>query len=234
MKICPGCGAQCQDSVRFCTNCGTAFEPIQSPAVIQQNDNTQDPGGGWQQNGGPQDQYGYGGWQQNSGPQGGQYGYGGWQQNGGPQGQYGYGGWQQNGGPQGQYGYGGWQQNGGPQYNTFGIRQRSIALAVIFTLITFGIYGIYWMIRINDDVNQLANEPEATSGGLVFLFTLITFGIYGYYWLYKMGERCDAIRGEWNGSKSILYLVLGLVGLSIVSYALIQDVINKTLPMEQI
>ena len=49
-----------------------------------------------------------------------------------------------------------------------------------------------------------------------------------------MGERCDAIRGEWNGSKSILYLVLGLVGLSIVSYALIQDVINKTLPMEQI
>ena len=173
MKICPGCGAQCQDSVRFCTNCGTAFEPIQSPAVIQQNDNTQDPGGGW-------------------------------------------------------------QQNGGPQYNIFGIRRRSIALAVIFTLITFGIYGIYWMIRINDDVNQLANEPEATSGGLVFLFTLITFGIYGYYWLYKMGERCDAIRGEWNGSKSILYLVLGLVGLSIVSYALIQDVINKTLPMEQI
>lgn len=148
-----------------------------------------------------------------------------------------YGGWQQNSGPQGQYN--GWQQNSGPyphmpvpQYNTFGIRHRSIVLAIIFTVITFGIYGIYWMIRINDEVNQLANEPEATSGGLVFLFTLITFGIYGYYWLYKMGERCDAIRGEWNGSKSILYLVLGLIGLSIVSYALIQDVINKCLPMQ--
>ena len=87
---------------------------------------------------------------------------------------------------------------------------------------------------INDEVNQLANEPEATSGGLVFLFSLITLGIYSYYWLYKMGERCDSIRGEWNGSKSILYLVLGLVGLSIVSYALIQDVINKSLPEQAV
>ena len=87
-------------------------------------------------------------------------------------------------------------------------------------------------ILINDEVNQLANEPEATSGGLVFLFSLITLGIYSFYWLYKMGERCDAIRGEWNGSRPILYLVLGLVGFSIISYALIQDVINKALPYQ--
>ena len=162
--------------------------------------------------------------------------YGGWQQNAGQQNQYG--GWQQNAGQQDQYGgyrqYAPYSTMPVPQYNTYGIRNRSIVLAVIFTIITFGIYGIYWMIRINDEVNQLANEPQATSGGLVFLFSLITFGIYSYYWLYKMGERCDRIRGEWNGSKSILYLILGLVGLSIVSYALIQDVINKSLPQEQV
>ena len=86
------------------------------------------------------------------------------------------------------------------------------------------------MIRLNDEVNQLANEPDATSGGLVFLFSLITFGIYSFYWLYKMGERCDAIQGEWNGSKSILYVILGLVGFPIISYALMQDVINRSLP----
>ena len=209
MKKCPGCGAQCEDTARFCTNCGAPFEMMRSP-------DPQDQYGNGQQNSSQQNAYG--GWQQNSGQQN---AYGGWQQNRGPQDPFG--GYQQ----QGTYGNGAMMP-----YNTFGIRRRSIVLAVIFTIITFGIYGIYWMIRINDDVNQLANEPEATSGGLVFLFSLITLGIYSYYWLYKMGERCDAIRGEWNGNKSILYLILGLVGLSIVSYALIQDVINKSLPMQ--
>ena len=30
-----------------------------------------------------------------------------------------------------------------------------------------------------------------------------------------------------NGSSNVLYLILGIVGLSIVSYCLIQDTINK-------
>ncbi len=219
MKICPGCGAQCQDTARFCTNCGTPFEMMRSPGQTEPEGET------------AQDWYKYGGWQQSRNPNS---QYDGWQQNG-QQGQYQYGGWQQNGrqDQNGSYGqYDPYYNRPAPQYNIFGIRRRSIALAVIFTIITFGIYGIYWMIRINDEVNQLANEPEATSGGLVFLFSLITFGIYSFYWLYKMGERCDAIRGEWNGSRSILYLVLGLVGFSIISYALIQDTINKCLPMQ--
>ena len=189
MKYCQHCGTQCTDESRFCTNCGAPFEMMQSP--------------------GPAGQRGY---DQNMS------------------------GWQQNAGPQGQYG--GWAQGSYnmpvQRYNSFGIQRRSIALAVILTIVTFGIYGIYWMIRINDEVNQLANEPEATSGGLVFLFTLITCGIYGFYWLYKMGERCDAITGEWNSSRPILYLILGLIGFSIISYALIQDSINRCLPMGQV
>ena len=226
MKKCANCGASCEDTARFCTNCGTPLPLMEgNPEAAQvgsegqqQNTNQQDPNGyGWQQNAGRQDPYGS------------------WQQNAGQQNAYGYG-WQQNAGQQNTYGayppYGDYRNNGGTPYPVFGIRRRSIALAIIFTIITFGIYGIYWMIRINDEVNQLANEPEATSGGLVFLFSLITLGIYSFYWLYKMGERCDAIRGEWNGSRPILYLVLGLVGFSIISYALIQDVINKALPYQ--
>ena len=86
------------------------------------------------------------------------------------------------------------------------------------------------MIKINDEINQLANEPEATSGGLVFLLSLITLGIYGLYWLYRMGERNDRIQGDLGGSSRILFLVLGLIGFSIVAYALLQDTINKCLP----
>ena len=97
-------------------------------------------------------------------------------------------------------------------------------MCIIFTLITCGIYGIYWMIKLNDEVNIVSGEPQATSGGIVFLLTIVTCGIYGLYWLYKMG--CDRIKGV-NGSSGILYLILGLVGFSIISYCLIQDTLNK-------
>lgn len=109
-----------------------------------------------------------------------------------------------------------------------GIVPRNIALCILFTFITCGIYGIYWMIKMNDEINDLAGEPDATSGGMVFLFSIITCGIYGFYWMYKMGERSDRIRGV-NGNSGLLYLLLSIVGLSIVSYCLMQDTINKAL-----
>lgn len=108
------------------------------------------------------------------------------------------------------------------------IVRRSIPLAIIFTIITCGIYGIYWMIKLNDEVNYLSGETQATSGVVVFLLGIVTCGIYLFYWLYKMGERCDRIKGM-NSSSGILYLILGLLGLSIVSYCLMQDTINKAI-----
>ena len=71
-------------------------------------------------------------------------------------------------------------------------KERSIVLCIIFTIITCGIYGIYWMIVLNDDMLD-ALEEEGTSGGMVFLFSLITCGIYGLYWIYQMGKRVDRL-----------------------------------------
>ena len=72
------------------------------------------------------------------------------------------------------------------------MKKRDLALCVVFSIITFGIYGIYWFIKINNDANELANPPKKTSGGVAFLLTLITCGIYGIYWAYKMGKQLDS------------------------------------------
>lgn len=109
--------------------------------------------------------------------------------------------------------------------------QRSIVTCVLLTIITCGLYGIYWMIKLNDDINSIVGKPEATSGVMVLVFTLITCGIYGLYWYYKMGENVDAInanRGNASSNSGILYLVIGLFGLGIVNYCLMQDAINKS------
>lgn len=109
-----------------------------------------------------------------------------------------------------------------------GIGPRSIPVAIILSIVTCGIYGIYWMIKLNDEVNLLSGEIQATSGGIVFLLSLVTCGIYSFYWLYKMGERCDRIKGV-DGNSSILYLIVGILGFSIIAYCLMQDTINKAL-----
>lgn len=112
------------------------------------------------------------------------------------------------------------------------VEKRDIALAIVLTIITCGIYGLYWFVKLNDDINVLADDKEATSGGMALLFTIITCGIYEFYWMYKMGEKLDNVavkRGESASSRAILYLVLTLFGLGIISYALMQDSINKSI-----
>ena len=108
-----------------------------------------------------------------------------------------------------------------------GITRRSIGLAIVLSIITCGIYALYWIVKINDDVNALSGETQATSGGMVLLLSIVTCGIYELYWLYKMGERCDRIKGNASGSNNVVYLILGIFGLSIVSLCLIQDTLNK-------
>lgn len=105
------------------------------------------------------------------------------------------------------------------------IKQRNIALCIIFTIITCGIYGIYWMINMVDDLNYVSGHSDDTSGGMVFLLSLITCNIYEWFWLYKAGKKLDEIDG--NGDNSILLLILAVLGLVIVDWAIIQDKINK-------
>lgn len=118
-------------------------------------------------------------------------------------------------------------QNGdGYTQYTRPISRREIGLCILFTLITCGIYGIYWMIVLNDDVNEVVGDRTATSGGMVFLFSLLTCGIYGIYWVYCMGEKLDSYNGK-DGNSGLLFVLLTIFGLSIVAYCIMQDQVNQ-------
>lgn len=109
------------------------------------------------------------------------------------------------------------------------VQQRNIALGIILTLVTCGIYGWYWFVCMTDDVNAVAGEQEATSGVVALLLTIVTCGIYGLYWAYKCGEKLDKAktdRGLPASNGGILYLILFLFG-GIIAYALIQNELNK-------
>jgi hypothetical protein len=111
------------------------------------------------------------------------------------------------------------------------MKHRDIALGVIFTILTCGIYGIYWFIVLTDDIGE-ASGDHSISGGVAFLLTLVTCGIYGIYWAYKMGQNLAVAkqnRGiDTNGTDmAIVYLLLQIFGLGIVNYCLMQSELNK-------
>ena len=70
------------------------------------------------------------------------------------------------------------------------MKQRNIAVCILLLFVTCGIYGIYWMIVLNDETNALSGRI-GTSGGTVFLFSLITCGIYSLFWMYQMGNAVE-------------------------------------------
>ena len=120
-----------------------------------------------------------------------------------------------------------------PQYNQpapihFG--QRNIAVAIILSIVTCGIYDIIWLINMVNELNEASGDTNATSGGMVFLLSLVTCGIYLYIWLYKASEKINYAKGMrglgCDSNSGILYILLAIFGLGIVSYALIQNELN--------
>ena len=109
------------------------------------------------------------------------------------------------------------------------IQKRSIALYIVLSVVTCGIYGIYWFICLNDETNKVSNEQNPTSSGIAILLCIVTCGIYGVYWAYKQGEKLDRaseMYGRPKSDRALIYLLFNLFGLGIVSFALMQDDLN--------
>lgn len=113
------------------------------------------------------------------------------------------------------------------------VQPRSVPLCIILSIITCGIYGIYWFICLTNEVNEVTQEDD-TSGLVSLLLSIITCGIYGIYWGYKMGDKLDRARMRNNvptGSFPILFLVLGIFQLGIITCAIIQSELNHYTPV---
>lgn len=109
------------------------------------------------------------------------------------------------------------------------VQNRNLVMAVLLSFISCGIYSIYWFVVMTDEVAKVSNDSNM-SGIKAFLFSLITCGIYQLYWYYKMGKNLYLAGRQYNkniSDNSILYLLLGVFGLGIVSYCLMQLDLNK-------
>lgn len=109
------------------------------------------------------------------------------------------------------------------------IKRRSVGLAIFLTLITCGIYGIFWFVFMTNEAGKLSGDPTFT-GGKHFLLTLVTCGIWHYIWSYQIGgqiAKAQVNKGITAKDNGVLYLILNFFGLAIVTYALVQSDLNQ-------
>ena len=110
------------------------------------------------------------------------------------------------------------------------IKKRNVALYLILSIVTCGLFGLYWEYVLVNDTNIATGNTEGKNGIVVILLNLITCGIFWWIWVYKAGEGLDAVKvktGGQAGNRGILYLVLSIFGLGIVAVALIQNELNE-------
>ena len=112
------------------------------------------------------------------------------------------------------------------------IIRRSVPLCIILSIVTCGIYMLYWYVCVTNEVNAVTGE-SGPSGGVSLLLTIVTCGIYGLYWGWKTGDKLDASRarnGIVPGSFALLFLLLNLFELTIVTLAIAQSELNRYTP----
>lgn len=105
------------------------------------------------------------------------------------------------------------------------VERRNIAIAVILSIVTCGIYFIYWFYKLADDLYKV--NGLKSQAGLDVILSLITCGIYYIYMFYKMGYMLRDASGGRIADKSVLFVILALFGLSIIGHCIIQSELNN-------
>ena len=104
------------------------------------------------------------------------------------------------------------------------IKERNIVVCILLTLVTCGIYGIYWVIMM---AREAVSVKDASDNGILEIVLMLFLPFLGFFLAEKkLAEGCAA-KGIAHEDRSIIYLILGLLGLTIVNYCMMQNDLNK-------
>jgi len=97
------------------------------------------------------------------------------------------------------------------------IKNRSIAKLIILSILTCGIYSIFFWWGYINDINEVCvcDGKKSPNFIIVALLSFFTCGLYYLIWLYKQGERLQAIAPDYGlnikegGSSVLIQYLLG-------------------------
>src|SRR5690625_5378537 len=95
------------------------------------------------------------------------------------------------------------------------IQPRNIGIAIILSIITCGLYYLYWIFAMTREIAHLNNAPTF-SGGLTIILGIVTCGIYFLFWFYQVGEHLTQLKAKHNmpaSNDSLLLVILAVFSL---------------------
>jgi hypothetical protein len=107
--------------------------------------------------------------------------------------------------------------------------RREPALVLILSLITCGIYYLFFIANVSRETKEFLGE-EGLSPGMEVLLSIVTCGIYTVYWDYMIAQRIVRMQemvGLRPVDNGILYLVLNFIGLGIIPAMIQQEHLNQ-------
>jgi hypothetical protein len=108
--------------------------------------------------------------------------------------------------------------------------EQNIALSIVLSFITLGLYNIYWNSKQFKAMNALLGREEFRFWYWLIL-SVVTFGLFHIYYEYKMGSELQKWLSEHNYSVSpnlgVLGLVLSCFALTVITDAVYQNELNK-------
>ena len=104
------------------------------------------------------------------------------------------------------------------------IKQRNIVTCILLSLITCGIYGIYWLVML---AKEAVSVKDPMDSGILEIVLMLFLPFLGFFLAEKKFAEGCAEKGIVHSDNSVLYLILGLVGLGIVSACMLQNDLNK-------
>ena len=96
------------------------------------------------------------------------------------------------------------------------IKKRNIVAVYLLSIVTFGIYGLYWLVKTKGEIKSLGGEiPTAW---------LLILPIANIYWLYKYSEAfATKVKKDDN---TVLWFILFWF-LGIIKPGVVQSELNK-------
>lgn len=107
------------------------------------------------------------------------------------------------------------------------INKRRVAVCIVLSLITCGIYAIYWMYLLVKNTRSIQKNSNSCIGEML---CLIFVPFYSLYWWYTRGEKVKQSFKEYNSKPTgsgTVYLVLSIFLLNIVAMAIMQNDFNS-------
>jgi hypothetical protein len=109
---------------------------------------------------------------------------------------------------------------------------RNIALDIILTLLTCGLWNLFVQYRQMEATNFFLNESRYSFAAWL-VFCLLTCGLYHFYHEYRMSQDLQLISPMMGEAQMpLVHLLLSIFGLSIITDALQQSHINRMLGHE--